>query len=211
MTEAEWRTSCRPVRLLDFASARLTVRQQRLIAVASCRTISPAVLGLNGERWLATADKLAEQPDVEVTPTTVRRWMRAFGREGEVRLAHPNLPAVFYQVGLGDPRTTMVNVGYVKGTTRPNYDVVDEEIAGIVRDVVGDPSRTVGGDRSWFTSTVVALAQQIYELREFGAMPILADALQDVGCDNEDVLSHCRGPGPHVRGCWVIDILTGRK
>ncbi|AMV28155.1 hypothetical protein VT84_27360 [Gemmata sp. SH-PL17] len=42
-------------------------------------------------------------------------------------------------------------------------------------------------------------------------MPILADALQDAGCDNDDILSHCRGEGPHVRGCWVVDLLTNRK
>ena len=42
-------------------------------------------------------------------------------------------------------------------------------------------------------------------------MPILADALQDAGCDNEDILSHCRGEGPHVRGCWVLDLLFDKK
>jgi len=41
-------------------------------------------------------------------------------------------------------------------------------------------------------------------------MPILADALQDAGCDNEDVLSHGRSEGPHVRGCWVVDMILGR-
>jgi len=51
----------------------------------------------------------------------------------------------------------------------------------------------------------------MYEAREFSAMPILADALQDAGCDNEDVLSHCREPGTHVRGCWVVDLLLGRE
>ena len=51
----------------------------------------------------------------------------------------------------------------------------------------------------------------MYQSRDFAAMPILADALQDAGCDHEDILSHCRGPGPHVRGCWVIDLATGRE
>jgi hypothetical protein len=57
----------------------------------------------------------------------------------------------------------------------------------------------------------VLLAKQMYDARDFSAMPILADALQDAACDNEDVLNHCRQPGEHVRGCWVIDLLTGRK
>ena len=42
-------------------------------------------------------------------------------------------------------------------------------------------------------------------------MPILADALQDAGCDNDDILTHCRGEGPHVRGCWVVDLVLGKE
>ncbi|MBP3956251.1 hypothetical protein J8F10_13255 [Gemmata sp. G18] len=74
------------------------------------------------------------------------------------------------------------------------------------------PFRPVPFSPSWRTSTAVALAAQMYESREFGAMPILADALQDAGCDNADVLSHCRDAGaPHVRGCWVVDLLLGKE
>jgi hypothetical protein len=51
----------------------------------------------------------------------------------------------------------------------------------------------------------------MYEARDFGALPILADALQDAGCDSADVLDHCRGPGPHVRGCWVVDRVLGKE
>ncbi|MBN9117607.1 MAG: hypothetical protein J0I06_00275 [Planctomycetes bacterium] len=64
---------------------------------------------------------------------------------------------------------------------------------------------------SWRTDTVLSLARQMYESREFGAMPILADALQDAGCDSDEILSHCRGPGPHVRGCWVVDRILGKE
>ncbi|OWK38204.1 hypothetical protein [Fimbriiglobus ruber] len=65
-------------------------------------------------------------------------------------------------------------------------------------------------ENAWQTETAVALAAQIYASGEFSAMPILADALQDVGCDNVDALIHCRGPGPHVRGCWVVDLVLGK-
>jgi hypothetical protein len=56
----------------------------------------------------------------------------------------------------------------------------------------------------------LSLARQMYESRDFSSMPILADALQDAGCDNDDILNHCRGPGPHVRGCWVVDLVLGK-
>jgi hypothetical protein len=57
---------------------------------------------------------------------------------------------------------------------------------------------------------VTDLAQTIYEGRAFNCMPILADALEEASCDNGDVLTHCRGPGGHGRGCWVVDLLTRR-
>jgi hypothetical protein len=66
-------------------------------------------------------------------------------------------------------------------------------------------------DPSWITSTVVALARGIRKEGAFDRLPILADALQDAGCDSEDVLNHCRGPGPHVRGCWVVDLVLGKS
>jgi hypothetical protein len=84
-------------------------------------------------------------------------------------------------------------------------------MAQLVREVFGNLFRPIAFSPEWRTDTAVALAQQIYESREFGAMPILADALQDAGCDNEDVLAHCRGAGPHVRGCWVVDLVLGKE
>ena len=77
----------------------------------------------------------------------------------------------------------------------------------LLSDIFGNPFRPLSFDPAWRTSTAVALARQINESRDFGAMPILADALQDAGCENEDILGHCRGPGPHVRGCWVVDLI----
>ncbi|MDY3561239.1 hypothetical protein R5W23_002514 [Gemmata sp. JC673] len=73
-----------------------------------------------------------------------------------------------------------------------------------------NPFRPATLPPQWRTDTVRALAAQVYESRGFSAMPILADALQDAGCDSDDILNHCRGPGPHVRGCWVVDLVLGK-
>jgi hypothetical protein len=76
----------------------------------------------------------------------------------------------------------------------------------------GNPFRPISFDPEWRTSTAVALAQQMYDSRDFNVMPILADALQDAGCENEDVLDHCRAAdGVHVRGCWVVDLVLGKS
>jgi hypothetical protein len=81
----------------------------------------------------------------------------------------------------------------------------------LLRDIFGNPFRPVSFSPLWRTDTVVSLAHQMYEAREFSAMPILADALQDAGCNSADILDHCRDPKQvHVRGCWVVDLVLGK-
>jgi hypothetical protein len=86
----------------------------------------------------------------------------------------------------------------------------------IIRDIFGNPFRPVTLDPRWLTSTVLDLARTIYDEfpRQAGGcmkMPILADALMDAGCDSEDIINHCRGPAPHVRGCFVVDLILGKE
>jgi hypothetical protein len=58
---------------------------------------------------------------------------------------------------------------------------------------------------------VTALAKAIYGERAFDRLPILADALEEAGCTNAELLGHCRQPGVHVRGCWVVDLVLGKE
>lgn len=83
-------------------------------------------------------------------------------------------------------------------------------VANDIRDVFGNPFRPVAFDPRWRTESAVSLASAIYAERAFDQLPILADALEEAGCHHADVLAHCRGPGPHVRGCWVIDLVLGK-
>ena len=82
----------------------------------------------------------------------------------------------------------------------------------LLRDVFGNPFRPAVMNREWVEwndRSLEAVARSIYQDRAFDRMPILGDALEDAGCDDETILAHCRGPGPHIRGCWVVDrILT---
>ncbi len=80
-----------------------------------------------------------------------------------------------------------------------------------LRDIFGNPFCPFVVNPSWLTSDVVAIAEGIYQERAFDRMPILADALQDAGCDNDDILNHCRNDGPHARGCFVVDLLLGKE
>lgn len=81
----------------------------------------------------------------------------------------------------------------------------------LAHDIFGNPFRPVSFLPEWRTSTVVSLAKSLYESRDFGPMPLLADAIQDAGCEHADILDHCRGAGPHVRGCWVVDLVLGKS
>lgn len=65
--------------------------------------------------------------------------------------------------------------------------------------------------RKWNGGIVVRLARAIYEARRFEDLPVLADALEEAGCTNSAILSHCRKPGSHWRGCWVVDLVTSRE
>ena len=82
------------------------------------------------------------------------------------------------------------------------------EQAALLREIFGNPFRLLSRESHWTTPTVLSLADSIYENRDFDRLPLLADALEEAGCDNADILAHCRGPGPHVRGCWVVDLFA---
>jgi len=89
--------------------------------------------------------------------------------------------------------------------------LVEKEQPKWLRDIFGYPFRPVTIDPAWRTSTAVSVAQGVYTERAFDRLPILADALEDAGCTNADILNHCRQPGEHVRGCWCVDLVLGKK
>ena len=87
----------------------------------------------------------------------------------------------------------------------------------VPRDLFGNPFRPVAVERAWLTAAGQELAQAAYEQRllpsaELGPerLAVLADALEEAGCTDADILSHLRGPGPHVRGCWALDLILSK-
>jgi hypothetical protein len=81
----------------------------------------------------------------------------------------------------------------------------------MLREIFGNPFRPVSIDPIWRTPQALALARTAYEERRFEELPLLADALEEAGCTDEAILAHCRGLGPHVRGCWVVDLVLARE
>ena len=125
-------------------------------------------------------------------------------------ISHDELNALFQTSGseYGAPlRFTAESARYSIAPSKP----ARVQATRLIRDIFGNPFRPVTFDPRWQSETVVALATGIYAERAFDRMPILADALEDAGCDHADILAHCRGDGPHVRGCWVVDLVLGKS
>jgi hypothetical protein len=132
-----------------------------------------------------------------------------------------------YTAALSAPHHAARAVGLVDrlATYPPGSPVTHEELgldyfpessaervvqAGLVRCVFGNPFRPVAFDPAWRTEAAVSLVRGMDETRDFAAMPVLADALEDAGCADAELLAHCRGPGPHARGCHALDRVLGR-
>jgi hypothetical protein len=207
MTEEEWLVSDDPQKLFDSLATR-DPRRCRLFACACCRRISSLLthLGLQAievsERY---ADEEANGDELIALKPRLPHQSRDFGRNLDARAAVDlsiGLPGESYQLLRGAQWAAIAT-----------HDVPAEWHAqsDLFRDIFGNPFRPVSFLSEWRTSTAVTLAQQMYDSRDFSAMSILADALQDAGCDSADILDHCRGPGPHVRGCWVVDLVLGKE
>ena len=91
------------------------------------------------------------------------------------------------------------------------YTGEEEQQIALLRDIVGNPFHPVVADRSWLTQDALMLARAIYDNRAFNRMSILGDALEKAGCDNADILAHCRSKAEHVRGCWAVDAILGKS
>jgi hypothetical protein len=216
MTEAEWLTATNPTMLCRLlcdqrgqSRSPIGRRKLRLYACACCRR---AWHLLDDERS-REAVELAERYADGVAPRAELDRMWNGGRSGF--LCH----GVCEQIGpavIHAPDTAAFILGLAAdGAMKEGFRNAEavERIAqvALLHDIFGNPFRPVTFSPEWRTDTAVSLARTMYASRDFGAMPILADALQDAGCDNDDILSHCRGAGPHVRGCWVVDLVLGKQ
>jgi hypothetical protein len=88
------------------------------------------------------------------------------------------------------------------------------DLAPYVRDIVGNPFRPTSLDPKllqWNGRVAAKLAEDAYQRHSFPRLPLMADALEDAGCTDAELLGHLRGPGPHVRGCWALDAVLGKQ
>lgn len=225
MRRAHWTTSTDPDRMLEAAAGRLSDRQLLLFGCACARRVLgllsdsiPAVISMvegiaevedPGERHEALRGALLGSPVGQMMGLPVVL------AQSRIRLAEyiPFVARVLraWEWRAQTPPEEREPTEYLTPflNTSPRRD--HPEQAALLRCVAGDPFRPPRFDPAWRTSDVTLLATGIYADGAFDRHPILADALMDAGCGADPIQSHLRTPGPHARGCWVVDLVLGKS
>ncbi|HEX4610853.1 MAG TPA: hypothetical protein VH092_21870 [Urbifossiella sp.] len=211
MTEKEWLGATDARRLVGLSAGEVTGRKFRLFMVAWCRhnwdRITLPVVKEAAELAERFADGKASKKQLELLFEECRSILYGTPLRYLLWPDSSQMADCVDQFCLNDLHYSP----YRTDDRGDSYQAAQTVKAAFFRDIVGNPFRSVAFPAVWRTDTVGALARQMYESREFSPMPILADALEDTGCSHESILSHCRGDGPHVRGCWVVDLILGKS
>jgi hypothetical protein len=223
MNETEWLTCGDPRPMVNWPLGQKSKRKLRLFACACCRMFWHALSGWQGAVLVAErfADGLATLEELEVAglppsheaPTGLSYLLEQDAINAAYGVA--NGLAIWAELQEQQRVRSERRADYGPEDIRAAGDragqAVRREQADLLRDVVGNPFHPVNLDPSWLTPKVVRLAHAIYDERAFDRLPFLVDALKEATCDNLDIFSHCPRQGPHVRGCWVVDLLLGQK
>ena len=219
-SESEWLSAVKPWGMLHWVRDHGPVdRKLWLFACACCRRYWN-YLEQESREIIARCEILADRPSAEtetekvklchranaVATTTDRRLREGGNPEAALRFCHAAAAAVCY-AATGDPWGAHSYFCEIDGSEAAVQ-------CNLLRDIFGNPFRPSTIDPNWLTwrdGTAVKLAQAIYDDRRYDLLPILADALHETGCCDDAILDHCRGPGPHVRGCWVVDLVLGKS
>jgi hypothetical protein len=211
MTEQEWLSGADPRPMLEYLGDKASERKLQLFACACCRRI-PGFLESEPDRQGLEltelyADGLATDEEFTALPDDVWdiRWYRRDCWNAIDRAMNS------YWCHVWDSRNLHATTEQTQAQARRQCDA---DLAVLLLEIFGNPFRPVTLDPVWLTwhdGLLASMARQMYESRDFTDMPMLADALEEAGCTDQDILAHCRSGGEHVRGCWVVDLLLGKS
>jgi len=208
MTEEEWLASNDPQRMLEFLRGNGTERKVRLFAVACCHRIW-GFMNESLRKVVEVGERYADDPDGLMKEANEAAEL-AIAQGGE---SDPIAMAAWSTVELCMEPESVVEIAW-ETLTEVNQVFDKWSPQCLLRCIFGNPFAPIAIDPVWLAwrdGTIRNLAQTIYANRCFAHMPILGDALEDAGCNNTDILNHCRQPSEHVRGCWMVDLLLGKK
>ena len=221
MPKSNWLTSDDPTKLLKLVRGKASERKHRLFAMAC---FGRDILFSGDQSCIQVflvADRFADDdaPVDEIQHAELIADAACANMTGERRFAWEAATAAVYCASLRSECWQWATTAAKGSATDLSHqattknDQTDERLIrlAMIRCVYGNSFRPVVADSKWLSSTVIGIAEGIYAERAFDRLPILADALMDAGCEHPDVLDHCRSAGPHVRGCWVVDLILGKK
>ncbi len=221
MTATEWATSTNPEEMLaalddaQFSTARLPVvlagfaDRGRLVRLLSNDLQEPFTAYAMWVFGLTARPLPIELPVFDpLEPQMIDGWdadAPVRHAVGGSKIDWQFMAGVALAEAYGERR--VYQFGRPKDPTAPHWR---QRQADALRDALGNPFAPVAWEPSWRSETVVALAPGVHFDNAFDRLPILADALEEAGCDSQEVLTHCRDSGPHARGCWVVDAARGK-
>ena len=229
MTEAEWMACVEPMRMLRTLEGKVSERKMRLLACACARRLWHVLDDHRCRNAIEVAERFADaRADTEQLRVAMHEAEPGPEANSDSRFARlAAAQAATYHAGQLPFAVHFAGEAAI-------YRAFCDAIAAGARRVLGDPKaaertvqctliRDIVGTPfgyppaiavnwlSWNDGTIQKMAQAIYDDRAFDRLPLLADALDDAGCTDAAILSHCRVPGEHVRGCWVVDLLLGKS
>jgi hypothetical protein len=230
MTEEVWVICRNPAAMLRFLRTNWAAsdRKMRLFAVACCGRIAGLLDDPRSCAALQVAERYADGAATEEQRAAAARAARQASARFLRSRIRPAAGDGARQEACAAATATTIKKALLAARRTREYALVAAHRAdrkersghqsGLLRDIFGPlpfrpvsmaPSLLIWND-VWNDGAVVKLAQGIYEGRAFDRLPVLADALEEAGCDNQDLLSHCRSQHDHVLGCWVVDLLLGK-
>ncbi len=206
MTEAEWLASASPDKMLGLlrTTGAVSDRKLRLLACGCCRLAWPLL-----RKASRAAVEIAEQFADGLLDEAARASGARVAREASWN-ASESRQAAADMVERAFSGTAEEAVEEALGVA----SLERGEVAFLVRELFGNPFHRVTLAPEWLAwedGCVVKLARGIFEEGAFDRLPILADALEEASCDDRALLGHLRGPGPHARGCWALDLVLGKE
>jgi len=207
MTESLWLRCAHHMRMWQFLGRRLTRRKRLLFGCACARQTWHLLKKEANRRAVETSERYADGRASR--QEMVQAWA-ALDWEPAVYCEWP-IRDVSGSVGRrlpGEEEVLAKRLDRFRG--RRNDRARERDWCAVLRDLFGNPFRPAYLDPAWLVwegGTVRRLAQAIYDGHRFAELPVLADALEEAGCADEQVLAHCRDKGPHYRGCWVVDLV----
>jgi hypothetical protein len=217
MTEEAWLACEDPKPMLELISNKTSPRKERLFACHCCSLVKDMLPVLRTAMEVAErfADRLTDEDELltawkAVDQLAIELW-RTQTDEGDRNTA---ISASLTSITCDNDGSNIAYDAYQHLLEMTDSTLRAKRQAwttNVIRDLFGNPFRRVTFLPEWRTSTVLSLAQGIYQDRTFDRMPILADALQDAGCWDEDILNHCRAETAHTRGCWALDLCLGKS